>query len=479
MRNLFERKRKANRDLAMVKLKEGNVSAAIELFQRAVSINPSMAHQVIQVLRSENIEYVVAPYEADAQLAYLCSLEPEKGGIVAVITEDSDLVAYGCQAIVFKMDRFGNGEEIVLNNVFDSVARKPSFRNFDMELFTGMCVIAGCDFLPSVPGIGIGKAYALVSKYRNLDRVLSVLKLEKGTLVPEDYLKSFREAVAVFQHAQIYDVDTKKLKHMKPLPEKLLQFLNGELEFLGPMEAFDHFVSSGCHPDPIVIQTSCQLSRPEAAVVSTQESCFTVFSSHKTREHDIAGKFIGKYLKEAAALEKLVMPLEIHKTVDSSMVQNRNPMKVPDNNPFKKMKFDEIQLDQIESMTEQVSVTIDVENFDVLCVTPYSSTPLEVLDKSSRKRRLSDICSDQTAEQVSGITEVEDPDIFCINLESQESVNSKPIKATDGKRTGKTEKSKKSNCKSSENKKSSILNFFSRFFKKFLEACIQFKEEDF
>ncbi|XP_065634834.1 exonuclease 1 [Quercus suber] len=480
------RKRKANRDLAMVKLKEGNVSAAIELFQRAVSINPSMAHQVIQVLRSENIEYVVAPYEADAQLAYLCSLEPEKGGIVAVITEDSDLVAYGCQAIVFKMDRFGNGEEIVLNNVFDSVARKPSFRNFDMELFTGMCVIAGCDFLPSVPGIGIGKAYALVSKYRNLDRVLSVLKLEKGTLVPEDYLKSFREAVAVFQHAQIYDVDTKKLKHMKPLPEKLLQFLNGELEFLGPemppsvataiaegnldpisMEAFDHFVSSGCHPDPIVIQTSCQLSRPEAAVVSTQESCFTVFSSHKTREHDIAEKQMsvsneGKYLKEAAALEKLVMPLEIHKTVDSSMVQNRNPMKVPDNNPFKKMKFDEIQLDQIESMTEQVSVTIDVENFDVLCVTPYSSTPLEVLDKSSRKRRLSDICSDQTAEQVSGITEVEDPDIFCINLESQESVNSKPIKATDGKRTGKTEKSKKSNCKSSENKKSSILNFFSR-----------------
>lgn len=52
-----------------------------------------------QVLRSENIEYVVAPYEADAQLAYLCSLEPEKGGIVAVITEDSDLVAYGCQAV--------------------------------------------------------------------------------------------------------------------------------------------------------------------------------------------------------------------------------------------------------------------------------------------------------------------------------------------------------------------------------------------
>lgn len=34
-----------------------------------------------------------------------------------------------------------------------------------------MSVLAGCDFLPSVPGIGIVRAHALVSKYRNLDRV--------------------------------------------------------------------------------------------------------------------------------------------------------------------------------------------------------------------------------------------------------------------------------------------------------------------
>lgn len=52
-----------------------------------------------QTLKAEDIEFVVAPYEADAQLAYLTRLEVEKGGIVAVITEDSDLLAYGCQAV--------------------------------------------------------------------------------------------------------------------------------------------------------------------------------------------------------------------------------------------------------------------------------------------------------------------------------------------------------------------------------------------
>lgn len=53
----------------------------------------------LQILRLENIEFVVAPYEADAQLAYMSSLEAEQGGISAVITEDSDLIAYGCKAV--------------------------------------------------------------------------------------------------------------------------------------------------------------------------------------------------------------------------------------------------------------------------------------------------------------------------------------------------------------------------------------------
>lgn len=42
---------------------------------------------------------MVAPYEADAQLAYLSTLSPENGGIVAVISEDSDLLAYGCDVV--------------------------------------------------------------------------------------------------------------------------------------------------------------------------------------------------------------------------------------------------------------------------------------------------------------------------------------------------------------------------------------------
>lgn len=54
---------------------------------------------------AKGIEYLVAPYEADSQLAFLASIPACRGGVSAVITEDSDLVAYGCSRILFKCDR--------------------------------------------------------------------------------------------------------------------------------------------------------------------------------------------------------------------------------------------------------------------------------------------------------------------------------------------------------------------------------------
>lgn len=41
------------------------------------------------------VDIIVAPYEADAQIAYLL----KNNLAYAVITEDSDLIAYGCQRV--------------------------------------------------------------------------------------------------------------------------------------------------------------------------------------------------------------------------------------------------------------------------------------------------------------------------------------------------------------------------------------------
>ena len=52
---------------------------------------------VLKVLKQENVYYVVAPYEADAQMTFLAVSKQ----VDAVITEDSDLIAFGCPRVSF------------------------------------------------------------------------------------------------------------------------------------------------------------------------------------------------------------------------------------------------------------------------------------------------------------------------------------------------------------------------------------------
>jgi len=87
--------RELNREKGVKFLQSGNRAAAVEAFQKAVDVTPFMAWQVVRELRRLHIEYYVAPYEADAQLAYLF----EKKLVEAVITEDSDLLPFGCATV--------------------------------------------------------------------------------------------------------------------------------------------------------------------------------------------------------------------------------------------------------------------------------------------------------------------------------------------------------------------------------------------
>ena len=107
-----ERNRAENKRKAEECLKNGNSVAAHKLFSAAVDITPEIAYMFVQIAKEMGIGYFVAPYEADAQLAYMYLT----GRADIIMTEDSDLLAFGVKKCFFKMDTNGIGIEIDLDN---------------------------------------------------------------------------------------------------------------------------------------------------------------------------------------------------------------------------------------------------------------------------------------------------------------------------------------------------------------------------
>eukprot|EP00257_Ricinus_communis_P018063 XP_015576661.1 exonuclease 1 [Ricinus communis] len=222
--NKRARSRKENLSRAIEHEANGNSAAAYECYQKAVDISPSIAHELIQALKQENVSYVVAPYEADAQMTFLAISKQ----VDAVITEDSDLIPFGCPRIVFKMDKYGQGIEFQYSRL--QLNKELSFSGFTHEMILQMCILSGCDYLQSLPGMGLKRAHALITKFKSYDKVIKHLKYSTIS-VPPLYEESFRKAILTFQHQRVYDPIAEDIIHLSDLADNL----GDNLDFLGPL----------------------------------------------------------------------------------------------------------------------------------------------------------------------------------------------------------------------------------------------------
>ncbi|KAG7668920.1 hypothetical protein KSW81_003932 [Nannochloris sp. 'desiccata'] len=293
-----ERRKKAEHR-ARAALASKNDEEARKAVMQTVEVTPQMAYDLIQRLHAYKVQFIVAPYEADGQLAYLANIPPEQGGVAAVLTEDSDLIAYGCNALLFKCDVKGAGlademrldrmlavdvselqngieiqqqqqkakqaepdekklvdtKNIISNNssrdiidltedtvkdgtiahtstnnttIIKSTTAKTggknvSFFQWNIEMVLSMCILAGCDFLQSIAGLGFKTAHALVLQGRTLEGTFAHMRQhnrwqDKLTVEYEQGAKRARES---FLYALVFDPMTGKTTRLRELPEQL------------------------------------------------------------------------------------------------------------------------------------------------------------------------------------------------------------------------------------------------------------------
>ena len=201
--------------------------AHLEL-QKAVDVTPEMARQLIEELKKAGVQYVVAPYEADAQLAYL-----ERQGIIqGMLSEDSDLLVFGAKRLLTKLDQYG--ECIEINRADFTACREISLVGWSDAEFRRMAILSGCDYLASINRMGLKSAYRLVRKHKTVEKILRMLSFDGQYHVPQGYLEAFNKAELTFLHQRVFCPLKKDIVMMTELqadaqPEDF-SFIGGEVE---------------------------------------------------------------------------------------------------------------------------------------------------------------------------------------------------------------------------------------------------------
>lgn len=207
------------------------ISAAKKAGARDGKIYNAVITSLIQTLREEKVAFLVSPYEADGQLAYLS----RKGYVDLIVSEDSDFIPLAAPAVLYKynpiipfMDdsdkafseskatgKLINFRELMFNS-------DPSFilLNFNATMMSILCVASGCDYCKNLKGIGLVTAKTLIEEAfllehtsattaHPLERFFSKLfqktKEKLNEVEKENYCNAFLNALMMYLHPVVFD----------------------------------------------------------------------------------------------------------------------------------------------------------------------------------------------------------------------------------------------------------------------------------
>ena len=130
-----------------------------------------------------SIPWIIAPMEAETLCSDLCIQKK----IDAVLSEDSDVFAYG------------NPITILNINIFDDTC---TYINYDELLntvdmldgsFLDFCILCGSDYNSNIPKIGIEKSFNFIKKYKTLENI-------KDNINIDIFFLKFKEVRSIFRN---------------------------------------------------------------------------------------------------------------------------------------------------------------------------------------------------------------------------------------------------------------------------------------
>ena len=117
------------------------------------------------------VPYLLAPCEAETMCADLC----KRGIVDAVLTEDTDVLAYECPIFLSKINTNGTCMRINYERVLEAL-------ELNREEFLDMCIMFSCDYNKNIPKVGCKGSYKYIKEYKSIETIQEKTSLDTSIL---------------------------------------------------------------------------------------------------------------------------------------------------------------------------------------------------------------------------------------------------------------------------------------------------------
>lgn len=156
-------------------LKSEIISYLQKLEKNMIPILPEYFQLLRELLRLMNISF----YDADSEAEGTCSLMARKGLVDGVLTEDTDVMAYGTPLMFFNLN--------LQNETVSVLSLQDVLKELEItfEHLQDFCIMCGTDYNSNMKNIGSKKSFKLVQTYGSLENIskhydTSILNYERG-----------------------------------------------------------------------------------------------------------------------------------------------------------------------------------------------------------------------------------------------------------------------------------------------------------
>ena len=126
-------------------------------------------HKLLKVMKIPSFD---ATTEAEATCSYL-NINRK---VSAVLTEDTDVLAYGAPKFLSGINTHNETMvEVKMENLLDDL-------NLTQKEFTDMCIMCGTDYNKNIPKVGPMKSYALITQHKTIEEIQRCTDLDISIL---------------------------------------------------------------------------------------------------------------------------------------------------------------------------------------------------------------------------------------------------------------------------------------------------------